>query len=261
MRYIASLSGGRLSAIATDRAIQRYGVENVTRWFADTSWEDPDLYRLLADLDKRWGGETIVYRDGRTPLDVSRSQNVIPNSRVAPCTFRLKIEPFIKFLETVEKPVTVLLGLDWTEMHRMDAPKARYEAIEGVFVDYPMMWKPYEFRPHNEIFREWGIKVPALYELGFPHNNCGGRCVKQGKREWLRLLATRPDDFAAVEQWEAEMRAKGEPWSNYAICNDEIREGGQRKKIALPLSELRKRNEPMEGEPSQEDLFSCFCSY
>jgi 3'-phosphoadenosine 5'-phosphosulfate sulfotransferase (PAPS reductase)/FAD synthetase len=261
MKYISSLSGGRLSAIATDRAIQRYGAENVTRWFADTSWEDPDLYRFLADLDRRWGRETIVYRDGRTPLDVSRSQNMIPNSRVAPCTHRLKIEPFVKYLETVEKPVTVLLGLDWSEVHRMDAPKARYEAVEGVFVDFPMMWKPYEFRQHNEILQEWGIEPPALYEMGFPHNNCGGRCVKQGKREWLRLLRYRPDDYAAVEQWENEMRARGEPWSNYAICSDEIRRNGERVKIALTLSELRKRNEPIDGEPSQEDLFSCFCSY
>ena len=51
MKHIVSLSGGTASAIAGDRVINRYGKENVILWFADTSWEDEDLYRFLEDLD------------------------------------------------------------------------------------------------------------------------------------------------------------------------------------------------------------------
>ena len=91
MKYIMSLSGGVASAVAAERAIKRYGRENVTLWFADTKWEDEDLYRFLDDLMKRWGGELITYTDGRTPLQVSIDAKIIPNSFLAPCTFTLKI--------------------------------------------------------------------------------------------------------------------------------------------------------------------------
>lgn len=142
MQHIVSLSGGVSSALAADRVIQRYGREHVTLWFADTNWEDEDLHRFLSDCMKRWGGELLTYRDGRTPLQVAEDERIIPNQKLAPCTFRLKIEPFSEYLATMEKPVTVYLGLDWTEIHRMEAPKRRYEEIDGVSVDFPLMWKP-----------------------------------------------------------------------------------------------------------------------
>lgn len=258
MRHIVSLSGGVSSALAADRAINRYGRENVTLWFADTSWEDDDLHRFLGDCMARWGGELVTYRDGRTPLEVAEGQRIIPNQRVAPCTSILKIEPFARHLKTVAKPVTVYLGLDWTEMHRMDAPKRNYEAIEGVTVDYPLLWKPYEMRNYFDVIRlEWGIETPQLYRLGFPHNNCGGRCVKQGMREWKRLQLTMPERFAAVRDWEQAQRAIGDARADYAILRD--RAGGESS--PLTLAELETRWQPDEGAPVQVDMFSCFCSY
>lgn len=125
MHHIVSLSGGISSALAADRVINRYGRENVTLWFADTSWEDEDLYRFVDDCMVRWGGELVRYQDGRTPLEVAEGQNIIPNQRVAPCTYKLKIEPFIRYLKSADKPLTIHLGLDWSETHRMDAPHGR----------------------------------------------------------------------------------------------------------------------------------------
>ena len=52
MKHIVSLSGGTASAVAADRILKRYGPENTTLWFADTSWEDEDLYRFLEDLGR-----------------------------------------------------------------------------------------------------------------------------------------------------------------------------------------------------------------
>ena len=37
MKHIVSLSGGTASAVAADRVLKRYGEENTTLWFADTS--------------------------------------------------------------------------------------------------------------------------------------------------------------------------------------------------------------------------------
>jgi hypothetical protein len=257
MHYVVSLSGGVASAVATDRAIQRYGRGSITLWFADTSWEDEDLYRFLDELMARWGGDLIKHRDGRTPLQASEDVKLIPNQRRAPCSRILKIEPFTKFITGQPKPLTVLLGLGWNEQHRMEAPKRNYESIEGITVDYPLMWKPLEYRPYQDVVRSWGIEPPRLYQMGFPHNNCGGRCVKQGIGEWIRLKHNFPERFIEVRDWEQEQRAKGGARATYGIVRD--RSGGDVK--PLTLAELEERETPGDNEPSTDDMFSCMCEY
>jgi len=127
MKHIVSLSGGTASAVAADRVLKRYGEENTTLWFADTSWEDEDLYRFLIDLEAYWGVTIVRYTDGRTPLEVAEKQNIIPNQKIAPCSSVLKIKPFTKYIKAMSKPLTVHLGLDYTETHRAERPKAEYE--------------------------------------------------------------------------------------------------------------------------------------
>lgn len=253
MKYIVSLSGGVSSAVAADRTITRYGRESVTLWIADTNAEHPDLWRFVGDCMKRWGGELVTYKDGRTPLQVTEKRRLIPNSLIAPCTFTLKIEPFVRYLKSFPKPVTVLLGLNWDEQHRMEAPKLRYEAMDGVSIDYPLMWKPYCWDTFAEV-RSWGIETPELYKMGFSHNNCGGACVKQGKREWLRLMRVNYPLFATYRDWEKKQREKV---GDHAFLK-EVRSG---ETVPLTLEDLEKRGIPTEGEAVQEDLFGCFCSY
>jgi hypothetical protein len=258
MQHIVSLSGGVSSAIAAERVIQRYGKDAVTLWFADTSWEDEDLYRFLDDCCKRWDLQPVVYREGRNPLEVAEDQHIIPNQKLAPCTHRLKIEPFVRYIAGLDKPLTIHIGLDWTETHRMTAPRRRYEEIDGVAVDFPLMWEPIETRRYHDIIQQdWGIQIPRLYTMGFPHNNCGGRCVRQGISEWLRLKRFFPERFAEVRDWEAEQRAKGGALANYAIGRDQS--GGRVRPRTLAEIELMNTSTP---DPLvQEDLFSCFCSY
>lgn len=258
MHYVVSLSGGVASAVAADRAIERYGREHVTLWIADTSWEDEDLWRFVGDCMIRWGGDLTLYRDGRTPLQVAEDEQIIPNQRHAPCTRSLKIWPFVRFLKAHAKPVTVLVGLGWNEQHRMDAPRKNYESIEGVTVDYPLMWRPLEYRPYQEVVKTWGIQPPRLYELGFPHNNCGGRCIKQGIKEWIRLHHHLPERFYEVRDWEQAQRAKGGPRATYGIIRD--RTGGDVKSLTLADLEQRELS-PEDDTPSTDDMFACMCSY
>jgi len=256
MMHIVSLSGGVSSAVAADRVINRYGRDSVTLWFADTSWEDDDLYRFVDDCMQRWGGELVRHTDGRNPLQIGEEHHIIPNQRLAPCTFELKIEPFRAYLADFPKPVTVHLGLNWDEQRRMVRPKASYEELAGVMVDFPLMWEPYFWDTQAEV-RSWGIDIPRLYNLGFPHNNCGGRCVKQGKGEWNRLRIHFPERFAEVRDWELEQRAKGGARAEYAICREQ-KDGEMRP---VTLAEIELRNQPADDEHTQGDMFACFCSY
>jgi 3'-phosphoadenosine 5'-phosphosulfate sulfotransferase (PAPS reductase)/FAD synthetase len=237
MNYVSSLSGGAASAVATDRAIARYGRDAITPWIADTTFEDADLWRFVYALMDRWGSALAIGRDGRNPLQVAEDKQIIPNQKIAPCSYELKIKPFLAFLEEQPRPLTVLLGLDWKEQHRLAAPRKHYEALEGVTVDYPLLWQPLEFRPYQDVVRSWGIAPPRLYDMGFPHNNCGGRCVKQGLREWQRLKIHFPERFAAMRDWEHAQRAKGGARANYAIARDQS--GDQVRPLTLAELELR----------------------
>jgi hypothetical protein len=148
---------------------------------------------------------------------VAEQKVIIPNERRAPCSHELKIMPFRRYITQLPRPLTMMLGMDWKEQHRLEAPRKAYEAL-GYQVDYPLMWKPWELRPYQDVIREeWGIEPPRLYAMGFPHNNCGGRCIKQGVKEWLRLRYHFPERFEAMKQWELAQRAKG--WHSGNTCN------------------------------------------
>ena len=259
MKHIVSISGGSASAVAADRVIKRYGSENVTLWFADTLWEDEDLYRFLDDLESRWEKKIVRFTDGRTPLQVAEDRKLIPNSWAAPCSHLLKQVPFKDFLETQEKPVTVHLGLDWSEEHRHAKPKEIYEQIEGVSVDFPLMWDPIPYMSYYKTLTEWGIKPPRLFELGFPHNNCGGRCVRQGMKEWLRLKEFMPERFNEVRDWEQEQRDKGGARANRSILKD--RRGGETKPMTLATLEENNTDSQVYMFVNEGDQYGCFCEY
>lgn len=260
MRYVLSLSGGKASAVAAERAIARYGREAVTLWFADTSAESAELRRFLDDCLARWGGTIVNYRDGRTPWQVAEDEGMIFNQRFAPCTRILKIEPFRRFLATAPKPLTVLLGLDWREQDRLDAPRRNYEAIAGVSVDYPLLWKPYEYRPYETVLRDdMGIAPSAQYAKGLSHDNCGGACFKQGIEGWVTLYHADYRLFAEKRDWEAMMRERPK-LGRYAILRD--RRGGTMRPLTLAELEARIVANPSLFPPGGDgdDREGCFCA-
>ena len=259
MKHIVSISGGSASAVAADRVIERYGSDSTILWFADTLYEDEDLYRFLIDLENRWDKKIVRYTDGRTPLQVAEDRKLIPNNWAAPCSYELKQKPFKEYITALDKPLTVHLGLDWSEVHRHARPKEVYEEIDGVTVDFPLMWKPLAYMGYTRTIEEWGIKAPRLYELGMPHNNCGGRCIRQGLGEWLRLAKYLPERYEEVSQWEQAQRAKGGPRANRTI----VRDRADGDSSPLTLAELRERNASPQLElfTTAGDNFGCFCEY
>ena len=107
MKHIVSISGGSASAVAADRVIERYGSDSTILWFADTLYEDEDLYRFLIDLENRWDRKIVRYTDGRTPLQVAEDRKLIPNNWAAPCSYELKQKPFKEYIAALDKPMTV----------------------------------------------------------------------------------------------------------------------------------------------------------
>jgi hypothetical protein len=81
MTYVVSLSGGVGSAVAAERALQRYGTR-AKLWFSDVRHEDEDLYRFMTDTARRWwqiyGARLSIHRNTRNPLVVAEHTRVLP---------------------------------------------------------------------------------------------------------------------------------------------------------------------------------------
>lgn len=126
----------------------------------------------------------------------------------------------------------------------------------------PVPWKveaPLTKRPllSKEMIRqqciESGLEIPRLYTAGYPHNNCGGFCVKAGHAQFKHLLEENPERYAYHEQKEEEFRTSKD--KDVAILRD--RTGG--KSVPLTLKTFRERVEQEKMEIDPLDFGGCGC--
>lgn len=261
MKHIASFSTGLSSAVMVDRLIARYGVEDCEIVAMNTRAEHPDNWRFARECEVRWGKSITLLSDGRTPYEVAEDKQILPNQKIAPCTFELKIKLFRGWLTRQGHPsyLTIHIGYDIFEAHRCTATQAAYKA-DGYSVDFPLLWKPIEARPYAQVARDdWGIEPPLTYDLGFTHANClspiDGGCVKMGQGDWIRYLINFPDGYAKREAWEQQMRDHPIR-KDYALLRDQ----SGNTVTPLTLKELRERYEANDKiQPSFFDTLSPAC--
>jgi hypothetical protein len=262
--HVVNFSGGLCSFWAAYRVKQQYGAENMVLLFADTLIEDAELYEFNRQASELLGVPVTRVSREVPPWELFRREGLIGNSHFPICSVRLKREPLDEwhlangrtlaqcsqgaFWDDGKRPLVIYLGFDWTEEHRLAAirrekPEWRWEA--------PMQEAPLwdKCRMEREA-RSLGLIIPKLYGLGFPHNNCGGRCVRAGISHFVHLYHVLPERFFEWEREEAEtaqdFRRRGiEPLS---VLKD--RRGGTATN--LWLSELRNRIESGESFPRDE---------
>jgi len=234
IKHCVSFSGGIGSWAAAKRVADKYGPKNVVLLFADTLMEDEDLYRFLDQAAENIGSELIKISDGRNPWEIFHDERFLGNSRVDPCSKLLKRKLLDKWRNKNLDPDagTMYIGIDWTEEHRLINLQKRcqpwtYEA--------PMCEAPYLSKAE---MLEWaeseGLKRPRLYEMGFPHNNCGGFCIKAGQAQFALLLKTMPERYAFHEQKEQDLRAHLER-DDITILRKQV----NKQKINMTLKEFR----------------------
>lgn len=54
----------------------------------------------------------------------------------------------------------------------------------------------------DDVLKQYDIREPELYKLGFSHNNCNGRCIKAGQGHYRHLKKTMPDTFKKLLEEE-----------------------------------------------------------
>lgn len=241
--HVVMFSGGLDSWAAAKRVVAAVGPERTLLLFADTKIEDEDLYRFLDDAATNVGAELIKLAEGRDPWQVFMDKRFIGNTRVDPCSRILKREFLRTWLEKHHEPATTTIhvGIHWDEAHRLENVKAGWGSTKFGKVSWPHVRAPMcepPFVPKlapREAALAAGIALPRLYGMGFPHNNCGGFCVKAGQAHFALLLEKLPERYAFHEAKEQEWRkAIGK---DCAILRD--RRGG--KTLPMTLETFRER--------------------
>jgi len=211
------------------------------------------LYRFLHEAAEDIGAELIILdNDGRTIWDVFRKERMIGNARLSVCSRALKQRPARRWLQENTDPdnTAVVVGIDWTETHRMPAIERNYAPWTAIApLTVPGAWS--KERIDKELAAA-GIREPRLYEMGFVHNNCAGACVRGGQGTWINLLEKNPERYAQEEAQEKAFRE--EIGKDVAILRSRI--GGTSR--PLTLTELRERHEA-KLEVDRDDIGGCGC--
>lgn len=255
--HLAMFSGGAASAYVAYLMVNMHGAENCRLFFTDTLWEHKDNMRFMRDVSDYLGLQIIKRRDGRTPEEVFKETRFLGNSRLAKCSSQLKVRQTVIYIEELRakgyEPI-LYFGIGPHEAHRKDSlidfyshqslgpVEARFPLIEGNYKDIDVK---------SIIEDEWKIKLPIMYELGFSHANCGGKCVRGGMGHYRHLYKVWPDKYMEQEKMEKEMRAE---LGNVTIL--------KRKSKPLTLEQFRYEIEQNYDSTADEDNdVPCVCIF
>lgn len=263
MKHVVMFSGGLGSWLTAKRVADQHGTDDLVLLFADVAsgrsphvGEDEDAYRFINEAAADVGGELVTVRDGRDIWQVFRDDRFLGNTRLANCSKFLKQKPCRDWLDANTDPddAIVYVGIDWTETHRLPA-------IEKGWAPYvvraPLTEPPYLDRDQMQAMcAEAGIEIPRLYRAGFPHNNCGGFCVRAGQAQMELLLREHPERYAFHEAEEESLRQY--LGKDVGILRD--RTGGTLTPLTLAAFRERIEDQPDLFDPLDVGGCGCFVS-
>jgi len=198
--------------------------------------------------------------EGRDPWTLFKDRSFLGNARVDLCSETLKRNLLRSWMEKNFSPrdTTAYIGIDWSEEHRFATALERWKPwhVEAPLCDPPLFAKQ---RFIDDLLAR-GVKQPRLYEMGYPHNNCGGFCVKAGMAHFKLLAQTQPERYAYHERKEQDLREH--LGKDVAILRDRsksAKDANDGKAKPLTLQGLRLRL--IEGgEVDEFDWGGCGCA-
>ena len=190
---VSWFSAGVSSAVAT--WLLRDQIDRIIYIHIDD--QHPDTERFLVDCEQ-WFGRPIERL--QSPLksveNACRQRAYVNGVRGASCTLMLKRRAR-KEWEVDHDDLTYVWGFDLAEQHRVDRLLQSMPEQQHLF---PLVDNELTKQDTHGILAKAGITRPAMYDLGYPNNNCIG-CVKGGKGYWNKIRR----DFPEVFKQRAEM--------------------------------------------------------
>ena len=206
---VLSFGGGKNSTAVLVRYLREgWSLDAVV--FADTGEESPETMAVVDHakaLCKRHGVRFAVVKShlGRL-VDYYRDNKIVPYATVKSCTVKFKIRPVRKWMtENGFRPVTVLVGIAYDEIHRV-----RDSDVKWANNDFPLVdWKWGRQECRDEIEKHWdGPPVPK--------SGCMG-CPLQGRANFLKLSRDHPKVFQRWREMEENGRHYGDPSKAHAL--------------------------------------------
>lgn len=223
-RVIAWFSCGCASACASKLAITRWPDALVVNCDT-TAAEHPDNVRFRADCE-RWLGQEIIKiknHDFELPEDVFEQTGYISGPDGARCTTELKKKPRLAFAQPEDVHV---FGFTADEEKRIKEFESRNPEL---FLAWPLRDAGIDKQGCYEMILKAGIKLPALYRQGYPHNNCLG-CVKAASPGyWNKIRRDYPAIFKNRADQSRKMGVRLVKYKGERIFLDELPENANGK--------------------------------
>ena len=229
-RVVSWFSCGAASAVATKLAIS--DGQPVTVVYCEVIEEHPDNKRFLRDCEKWFGQEIIIIGNdkyNRSIYEVFDKTRYLAGHGGARCTLELKKNVRKAFELPTDRQV---FGYTVEEQNRVD----RFiDANNEVDLITPLIDRGLTKPDCLAMIENAGIKLPAMYKLGYKNNNCCG-CVKaQSPAYWKKIGIDFPDYFAKMVAQEIRLGVK--------ICKTTVDGVAD---VRIPLTELPDRIKPMD---------------
>lgn len=193
-RVVVWVSAGAASAVAAKLAQAKHG--RVTLAYCQTGGEHPDNVRFLADLE-RWYGQEIIHLHSEkygSTWEVWEDRSYLAGVDGAPCTGILKVEPRLAFQRPDDVHVFGYTA-DGPDVKRANRLRLNYPDMK---IETPLIDGGLDKRACLAMVENAGIKLPVLYALGFPNNNCIP-CVKAtSPAYWALVRKSFPAEFDRI---------------------------------------------------------------
>ena len=191
---VSWFSAGVSSAVATkiaspDRII-----------YIDIDDQHRDTYRFISECEEWFGVEIEMLKSLYDSVDaVCRANKFIKSPNGAVCTRLLKKR--VRQEWEIDNPGkhTYVWGFDLSEQNRANRTENLMPNFEH---EFPILNR--EKHEVHGILERAGIKRPAMYDLGYPNNNCLG-CVKGDMGYWNKIRTDFPEVFASRVKMERDI--------------------------------------------------------
>ncbi|MEK4565213.1 phosphoadenosine phosphosulfate reductase family protein [Alkalihalobacillus sp. FSL R5-0424] len=246
--HIVFFSGGKSSFSVADWVTTNFPDDNIVLYFTDTQWENHDLYRFIYQAADKLKLPMLTHSAGINPVELMVEKKLVFNSRLGDWSKVLKMKVSRDYLKKgivppIEKwrnkkylkhenfieDATLYFGIGFEEMHREGPIRKNWKPFD---VQMPLIDNEIN---NDEVLKKHNIRQPELYNLGFTHNNCNGRCVKAGQAHFKNLKEKMPDVFQELMEQEIVI-------SDYVRYSrqPQIKDGKQKNHLEKDVSEFIK---------------------
>lgn len=200
-RIVSWFSCGAASAVATKLTLRQHPDALVV--YCYTGAEHPDNQRFMTDCEKWFGKTVTILRSAKfwNTWDVWEKTRWLAGIDGARCTTELKVVPRLDF----QRPDDVhVFGYteDPADLKRARQLRANYPELT---IRTPLIDAGLNKAATLAMVEDAGIKLPAMYRLGFHNNNCIP-CVKATSPSYWALVRRQfPAEFERMATLSREL--------------------------------------------------------